>query len=205
MRLHSYVVARDFGFAPNPFFGICTLATCKPKIRSVAMIGNWVVGTGSKQRNREKNLVYAMRVTGAMSFEEYWTDPRFQRKKANLRGSKKQAFGDNIYSRDPATGRWCQANSHHSLNDGSPNPLNVKADTGTNRILFSDDFVYWGGSGPELPEQFLCYGARHESVCAGYGHKNSFSTQIVQELIAWIRSLNETGYCGEPMDWRRTP
>jgi Nucleotide modification associated domain 2 len=205
MRLHSYVVARDYGFAPNPFFGLCTLATCKPKIRSVAAIGDWVMGTGSKTGGRKKHIVYAMRVTGAMTFEEFWLDPRFQRKKPNLRGSKKQAFGDNIYSRNPPTGRWCQANSHHSLKDGSPNPVNIKADTGTNRILFSDDFVYWGGSGPELPVKFLRYGPRHESVCAGYGHKNRFPPQIVGELIAWIRSLNETGYCGEPLDWRRTP
>ena len=48
MRLHSYVVARDYGFAPNPFFGVCTLATCKPKIRSAAKLGDWVMGTGSK-------------------------------------------------------------------------------------------------------------------------------------------------------------
>ena len=32
MKLYSYIVARDFGFAPNPFYGFCTLATCKPKI-----------------------------------------------------------------------------------------------------------------------------------------------------------------------------
>ncbi len=62
MRLHSYVVARDYGFAPNPFFGVCTLATCKPKIRSVAEVGDWVVGTGSKRRGRDKHIVYAMRV-----------------------------------------------------------------------------------------------------------------------------------------------
>ena len=78
-----------------------------------------------RRHRRDKNVVYAMRVTGTMTFEEYWADPRFQRKKPNLRGSKKQAFGDNIYSRDPATDRWCQANSHHSLHDGSANPLNV--------------------------------------------------------------------------------
>lgn len=205
VTLHSYVVARDFGFAPNPFFGVCTLATCKPDIRRAAKIGDWVTGTGSKQRQSEKNVVYSMRVTGAMTFEEYWADPRFQRKKPNLRGSKKQAFGDNIYSRDPATGQWRQTDSHHSLNDGSPNPLNVNADTGTNRILVSDDFVYWGGSGPELPKQFLRYGPHHEGVCAGRGHKNRFSPELVTEYVAWIRSLNETGYCGEPLDWRRTP
>ena len=75
MKLHSYVVARDYGFAPNPFFGICTLATCKPGIRGVAQIGDWVVGTGSKKHRREKHIVYAMRVTMAMTFNEYWTDP----------------------------------------------------------------------------------------------------------------------------------
>jgi hypothetical protein len=76
VKLHSYVVARDYGFAPNPFFGVCTLATCKPGIRKVAQIGDWVVGTGSKKRKRDKRIVYAMRVTGAITFSQYWTDPR---------------------------------------------------------------------------------------------------------------------------------
>lgn len=84
MRLHSYVVARDYGFAPNPFFTICTLATCKPKIRSTAAVGDWVIGTGSRQRNRQNHVVYAMRVTEAMTFEQYWNDSRFQRKKPTL-------------------------------------------------------------------------------------------------------------------------
>jgi hypothetical protein len=99
---------------------------------------------------REKHVVCAMRVTGAMTFEAYWADPRFQTKKPNLRGSKKQAFGDNIYSRSHGTRSWCQANSHHSLNDGTPNQSNIEADTKTNRVLLSDDFVYWGGCGPPV-------------------------------------------------------
>lgn len=205
MRLHSYVVARDYGFAPNPFFGVCTLATCKPKIRGAAVVGDWVLGTGSKQNNREKHVVYAMRVTEAITFQQYWKDPRFQQKKPNLRGSKKQAFGDNIYSRDGTGRHWCQANSHHSMSDGRPNPRNVTADTGTNRILLSSDFVYWGGKGPELPKRFLRYGPRHESVCAGRGHKNNFPPQLAEEVVAWIRSFHESGFCGEPLDWRRTP
>jgi hypothetical protein len=205
MRLHSYVVARDYGFAPNPFFGVCTLATCKPRLRSVAQIGDWVVGTGSKLQAREKRLVYAMRVTGVMAFESYWADPRFQTKKPNLRGSKKQAFGDNIYSKSASTGSWCQANSHHSLNDGSPNQTNVVADTSTNRILISDDFVYWGGSGPQLPPRFLRYGAGRVTLCVVRNHKNNFPPELVQEFVDWIRGLNEKGYAGEPGDWHRTP
>ena len=41
-RIHSYVVRYDSGFAPNPFYGYCTLATCKPNIRRSADIGDWV-------------------------------------------------------------------------------------------------------------------------------------------------------------------
>jgi hypothetical protein len=207
MKLHSYVVARDYGFAPNPFYGVCTLATCKPNIRGVARIDDWVVGTGSKTRDREKRLVYAMRVTGALTFEEYWADPRFQDKKPNLRGSTKQAFGDNIYSKRAGTDAWCQANSHHSLEDGTPNASNVKADTATDRMLFSDDCVYWGGSGPLLPSRFLDFGPGHISLCAVRGHKNSFPQEFVDEFIAWLRSLGESGFAGEPLDWspRRRP
>lgn len=204
MRLHSYVVTRDFGFAPNPFFGICTLATCKPKIRAVAQIGDWIMGTGSKANKREKHVVYAMRVTGAMTFDEYWTDPRFQKKKPNLRGSLKQAFGDNIYSRDPGSSQWWQFNSHHSLEDGSPNPKNIATDTGTNRILFSDDFVYWGGSGPKLPQTLLEWGPKLENVCHVRGHKNRFPKAMVDDVINWIRSHRQSGYCAEPLDWKKT-
>jgi hypothetical protein len=198
-------VARDYGFAPNPFFGVCTLATCKPRIRSVAQIGDWVVGTGSKTRKREKHIVYAMRVTGAMTFNQYWAGVRFQGKKPNLQGSKKQAFGDNIYSKSPHAKKWCQANSHHSLTDGSPNPSNIAADTKTDRVLVSDDFVYWGGAGPRLPQRFLNHGPQHVTLCVGRNHKNNFPPEFVQEFVTWIRSLNEKGYAGEPLDWCRTP
>jgi len=36
MKVYSYIVAYDSGFAPNPFHGICTLACCKPTIRRTA-------------------------------------------------------------------------------------------------------------------------------------------------------------------------
>ncbi len=44
--IHSYIVRYDSGFAPNPFYGFCTLATCKPDIRKHAQVGDWIVGTG---------------------------------------------------------------------------------------------------------------------------------------------------------------
>lgn len=205
MRLYSYVVARDYGFAPNPFYGVCTLATCKPKIRSSAAVGDWIVGTGSKTRNRQVRVVYAMRVTEAITFDQYWIDLRFRLKRPNLRGSKKQAFGDNIYFRDRTGRSWCQIDSHHSFADGSANPDNMSADTQTNRVLIGDEYVYWGGDGPTLPKRFLSYGQNHENILAGRGHHNHFTPQLVEDVVAWIKSLNQSGYCGEPLDWASTP
>jgi hypothetical protein len=33
VRLFTYKMTHDSGFAPNPFYDILTLATCKPGIR----------------------------------------------------------------------------------------------------------------------------------------------------------------------------
>jgi hypothetical protein len=195
-------VARDYGFAPNPFYGFCTLATCKPTIRRIAEIGDWIVGTGSKPRGREGRIVFAMRVTEAMPFDHYWRDPRFVGKRPNLRGSKKQAFGDNIYHRGK-TGRWIQEDSHHSLPDGCPNMRNIKHDTQTDRVLVSDDYVYWGANGPPIPSRFRSY--QGFDLCGKRGHKNSFPPKMISDFVSWLRSRKDTRYCGDPLDWGRSP
>ena len=38
MKVFSYVVMSDSGFAPNPFHGTCTLACCKAQIRRSAAL-----------------------------------------------------------------------------------------------------------------------------------------------------------------------
>lgn len=156
MKLYSYVVVRDYGFAPNPFHGVCTLATCKPKIRETASIGDWIVGTGSKVNYSEDRLVFVMRVTDSMTFCEYYASAEFQIKKPNMRGSLKQAYGDNIYHKDER-GIWIQDNSHHSWNDGSTNCNNLEKDTEVDRVLIASEFIYWGGYGPIIPSKFFGY------------------------------------------------
>jgi hypothetical protein len=198
VRLYSYVVARDFGFAPNPFYGFCTLATCKPDIRRTAQIGDWVVGTGSKGKGRGGHLVFAMRVTEAMSFDEYWADPRFASKQPSLHGSLKRAFGDNIYHR--RLDEWSQANSHHSMHDGTANPENVEHDTRTDRVLISDHFGYWGGGGPEVAAEFRDW--EGVDVCLGrQGHRCNFPAELVAQFIQWLEQIGMDGYVGRPGDW----
>ncbi|MHB2025084.1 MAG: Nmad2 family putative nucleotide modification protein [Elusimicrobiota bacterium] len=199
MNLYSYVVARDFGFAPNPFFGVCTLATCKPMIRGGAHIGDWVVGTGSKGYDLGGRVVFAMEVAEVLTFDDYWDDRRFQQKKPNLAGSVKQAFGDNIYHRHPKTGRWTQIDSHHSFIGGRPNMANVRHDTQTPKVLIGLDFIYWGASGPNIPKRFRK--DKGINVCAHRGHKCNFPEKFVASFVKWIKSREERGYVGAPAEF----
>lgn len=201
-RIHSYVVRYDSGFAPNPFYGYCTLATCKPSIRRSASVGDWVVGSGSNDRTvrRGGHLVYAMRVTDTLTFDEYGVDPRFGPKKPFRNGSRKQSCGDNIYFRNELEAHWQQRDSFHSLPDGSLNPDHVRRDTGVNRVLISDDFVYFGGEGPEFPDDLKDQQGR--PLCKkGIGLTTFDDPLLVAGLEQWVRSLGATGYQGAPFEW----
>ncbi len=76
--LYIYVVTRDFGFAPNPFHGYCTLATCKPGIRRVAQVGDWVMGVGGSRLHAAGRCIYLMNVSEVLPFDTYWSDNRFR-------------------------------------------------------------------------------------------------------------------------------
>lgn len=197
MRLHSYVVDHDIGFAPNPFHGWCTLATCKQVIRRGASVGDWVMGTGASKNRRTGFLVYAMRVTETLSFDDYWSDPRFKRKRPNLRGSRQVQFGDNIYHHD-LTGNWVQEDSRHSKADGTPEFAHIERDTGTTeKVLVSDDFVYFGSSGPLVPAHLREFG-----IVSGRGHRNRFEDFELAQALEWFAELPR-GPIGKPFDWHR--
>ncbi len=201
MRVFSYIVARDFGFAPNPFHGWCTLATCKPSIRRTAQVGDWILGTGSKKHDRVGQAIYAMQVEEALSFDQYWADERFRGKRPVLEASRKLAFGDNIYYRSGPERPWLQLDSHHSFHDGSPNPENVEADTAVDRVLLSRRFVYWGDSGPEVPAHLRAFPGGEDLCITTQGHKCRFSEELVAEAITWIESFGMPGCVGRPGQW----
>lgn len=193
MRLFSYVVARDYGFAPNPFGGVCSLATCKPDIRQRAAIGDWIAGLSSLNDLRPRGLVYAMRVDEVLTYDAYWSDPSFQCKKPSRFGSIKQMFGDNIYHRN-ASGQWQQSDSHHSFRTGDPNPRNIANDTKSHGVLISRRFAYWGKCAIELPEQF-------HTIFLNRGYKTKFSQEFVVDFVTWFESLAVQGYVAAPFKW----
>jgi len=194
MNLYTYTVVRDYGFAPNPFNGVCTLATCKPPIRSGAQIGDWVIGTGSVKYGLENHLVYAMEVNEKLSFDLYWNDPRFQFKKPKMSGSTKKMFGDNIYHRPLNTLKWEQADSHHSHANGLANPKNLNRDTSKDAVLISFNFYYFGSAAILIPKSF------HDDFCYNYvGQKKITDDKKIKSFLAWLHGNNEAGYKAHPM------
>ncbi|MBO9874461.1 hypothetical protein PG878_18900 [Xanthomonas hawaiiensis] len=198
-RLYSYVVVRDFGFAPNPFSGLCTLATCKPKIRGKASIGDWVIGVGAVSTGRQGDLIYAMKVAEALSFDEYWNDPRFEVKRPVLNGSLKRAYGDNIYHKD--AGAWIQADSHHSFPSGKTNFENLRRDVSADRVLIAHEFYYFGDRKVAVPISVRRQG-RHDLCRPGRGHIVNIPESLRDSFLAWLMSSHAIGVHGQPAQWK---
>jgi len=192
MAIFSYVLVRDYGFAPNPFYAVCTLATCKPLIRGKACVGDWVLGFGScANRTVMGKLIYAMKVEMKCTFDEYWNAPEFQRKKPVMNGSLKQKYGDNIYHHGK-NGEWIQEDSHHKNADGTINEKNLNRDTKKDCVLISRQYWYWGKDAIPIPDTL------QELVKKGRNHKEKKSLILENTLEKWLHSFKVKGYIGKP-------
>ena len=197
MKLLSYVIDRDFGFAPNPFHGYCTLATCKPKTRSVANVGDWILGIGGRNLKKGyKKLIFAMKVTEKLTFNEYWIDERFQDKKPLLNGSLMQAYGDNIYFYNGS--QWIQADSHHSYENGLVNEKNLNKDTSCQYVLISKYFYYFGTEFKDIPQMLDEY-----IVKGGSNHRRVDNISIINNFSEWLdEHFNKNYLYGFPYHFR---
>lgn len=200
MDLWSYKVTRDYGFAPNPFFGTLTLACCKPNIRKRAHPGDLVVGCGSAELKLRGHVIFAMRIAEMLPFQEYWDDPRFARKRPFFTAGRAQAYGDNIYHHDDQN-RWIQEDSHHSLIGGAWNDLNAKRDLQADAVLISTDFVYWGNQTPLIPAYLRNHGG--EDLFADVrDYRRKYSDDFKGVVTDWFDGLAK-GRLGRPINWSK--
>ena len=197
MTLYSYIVRYDDGFAPNPFHGVCTLACCKRVIRDVAKEGDYIIGLGS--RHLGNRVVYAMRVSEILTFEDYWHDRRFRDKRPDMKAGGIEALGDNIYHWDVAKGEWHKDFSLHSREDLDEDRWLTEDDTGrTDNVLIGEDFIYWGGDGPSLPDDLT-------DLIVGRGHKCNFSPEVIRAFTKWFKGKKRRGRLGMPTNELPSP
>jgi hypothetical protein len=200
MRYYSYKIEHDFGLAPNPFWGYCTLAVCKGQIRASKKLqnGDWIIGTGSKELKKLHHLIFLMQVQDKIEMNDYWNDPKFQIKKPVLNGSLTQMYGDNVYHRDSETNEWIQEDCAHSLDNGVTHSDHLIADTSGKYVLISKKFYYFGDNCPKIPDEFL-------SVCCesrGY-ITDKIPLDIAEKFIDWVKNQYPIGIHGDPINWKR--
>ncbi|MEO8298741.1 MAG: hypothetical protein ABI574_13140 [Burkholderiales bacterium] len=74
-RHYSYRVDHDLGFAPHVWRNVATVCGCKvTTIERWADVGSWVVGTGGNGTGQPNKLIYAMKVTGTPTYEQFKTN-----------------------------------------------------------------------------------------------------------------------------------
>ena len=190
MKLYSYVITHDTGFSPNPFWGCCTLANCKPAIRRTAKVGDWIVGLSPKASGNR--LIYAMQVEDIIPFDQYYRDSRFAAKIPDYaKGKVVYKCGDNIYKPLP-NGDFQQLQSMHS-NGTNENPKTKAHDLGGKNILISKTFYYFGSKPLDLPESL-------DDLKVGRAHKSRFSANIMATFIKFI-SRQTAGINAPPQSW----
>ncbi len=199
MNYFSYKLEHDFGLAPNPFGGYCTLAVCKSDIRKNKRLnaGDWIIGIGSKKLHTLNHLIYAMQVSEKLSFDEYWNDARFQYKKPVVNGSLVMMYGDNIYHTDKETHEWLQEDSAHSLANGIVNQEHLLSDTGGEKVIIGEIFYYFGNAAILIPSEF-------EEVCTkGRATKSSsIPIETANRFIEWLQKSYTIGIHGDPINWK---
>ena len=122
----------DRGFAPNPYAGILTLATCKPYIRKrCAIEGQWLAGFTSKclcpNAGNDAKLIYLAKINGSLPMEKYWDAYPAKRNCPSP---------DNIYRKQNGT--------MVLVNDSIHTKENQAVDLSGENVIISNDYYYFG-------------------------------------------------------------
>ena len=84
--IHRYVVTHDHGYAPCVDNDLLSLCICKPAVRRVAKVGDWLIGFTSKDISESlsvniHSVAYIAEVTKKISMQEYFLDKDYRKDK----------------------------------------------------------------------------------------------------------------------------
>jgi hypothetical protein len=193
-KIYSYILKNDSGAAPNPFWGMCTLTICKPAIRRTASVGDWVIGTGSKNSKLNDgtfdfsdSIIYAMKITAIKSLSEYdeFCDKKAKKKIPNWRTNDwRQKVGDCIYDYSKGTGPTIRLSVH--------NEKNAKRDLSGQRALISREFYYFGQQARPIPKEL------EKIIKKSQGHLKIENPELVQRFSKWIKRFRKNHIYSDP-------
>ncbi len=208
-KLFSYKMTHDTGFAPNPFWGVLTLATCKPGIRRNRAIGDWIAGFTSKELCGKKHgrklcdhtvvvgeerLVYLMQIEEKIVFADY--SNRFIPKIPNIYESQCIfKAGDNIYK--PKCHNPSFLYDFELLNNPNHNESHKKRDLSGKYVVVANRFFYFGKNALFIPVNIRPEVPRGQSAYGVQTHDQNRA----QNFINYIVNNWQIGIHGEPHSW----
>ena len=193
MRIRAYTLDVHAGHAPcwmHDKSGGCevlTLANCKPRIRDVALVSEWIAVVTPKRMGHR--LAHLMRVGESITRFQYW-------------GRYKDSRLDSIY-RPKKDGEWRQLrNPWHSDEESYARDLSSEWVLSTDFYMFANSYSddETTPQGLKLPER---YSALARGGMRGYGQfielPNSFSSWMQKQTrlkLSEFRVLREFGVDG---------
>lgn len=172
-RIFRYVLMKDTGMAPCIDNGMVSLATCKPKIRSSAKPGDWVIGCLPSPDQCE--VVWAGRVAQSIEVGEF---------ECQYHGRS-----DAIYRGTPNAYERLRPTYH-------PDADEFRKDTSAPVLVFAQGETWYFGRKPQrLPERLMHLAA------GGRGHRVSGVREgDTDELVKWLKSVAKPGVHAPPRD-----
>ena len=180
LKMWSYRIVHDKQFAPNPFKGVLTLATCKPLIRrsKESESGVWLAGfaaysvkDGLRPKKGRELLIYLAKISEVMTMQDYWT--KYPQKRAQKCGEEfEEYYGDNIYDENL-----------HLVNDNHHKDWDFKRDISGKNVLICKEFYYFApDSRLVVPNEFdeLVYKRRGQTLVQ--------NKDLIQKFIDYVRS-----------------
>jgi len=200
VRLFSYKMTHDSGFAPNPFGGVLTLATCKADIRKCKRVDDWLVGFTSEKLNGDKvgdeKLIYLMQIEEKICFEDYWKNSKYKNKKPNINSQDAiKKTGDNIYM--PIVEIPKAYLDYKQLPNYNHNENNKENDLMGKYVLVSSNFYYFGANPVVIPNNIK---PKVPVGRARYGWE-THDMKVVKDFLSYIESKYEKGIYSHPHTW----
>ena len=203
MRLFTYKMTHDTGFAPNPFWGFLTLTTCKPKIREYKRPGDWIAGFTSKtlcgDQVGEERLAFLMQVGEKIALADYINDTRFQSKiPREPPAATVHRCGDNIYR--PLVRHARDARDFIQLPNRHHGPDRKDHDLSGRNALIASRFAYFGQEALPVPPEL------RPNVPAGQSGHGTETRDLVRvtRFIDYFLNVADAPVMARPHRWPRT-
>lgn len=174
-RIFRYILRHDGGMAPCVKRGWLTLATCKPRIRASAKVGEWVIGCRPRPEPRGL-VVWAGRVARSVEVGDYQREYSWRT--------------DAIYRAKEGGGFERLCPEYHPTADG------FRKDTSAPVLIFDRKATwYFGDEACKLPKCLM-----HLAASGRPDRVNGVTEEDCAALETWLRSIATPGIHGTPRD-----